>query len=143
MKYYKITLRYKPSTTELVYPENYQEDIGNKNYKHQSSLYYNEADGTPCLLMCIADKDAKDIVRDYVEDLTKTEAKELSEEYEARTEEITDEAKIRRLELKVAMEETLTADELKAIDPDDPTPGFGKTKILADKIDDYDEQGEQ
>ena len=131
MKYYKITLRQKPGSTELIYPERYQEEIGNYNAGH---LYYDEGD-TPMLLMCIRDKDANNIVREYVEEITEKEAKAISEAKERRIERITDEAKIRRLELKVARGKTLTAEEEKALNPNDPTPGFEKNKILADRID--------
>ena len=130
MKYYVVTLRQE--SNELIYPDNYQKDIGNYNTGH---LYYSEGEGKPKLLICIKDADAINIVRQYVEEITEAEAKAISEKNEKRTEEITDEARIRRIELKTRRGQKLTAEDLKAIDPDDPTPGFGKKKILADKID--------
>lgn len=132
MKYFKIILRQNPGSNELIYPDNYQKEIGDYNAGH---LYYSEGEGKPRLLMCIRDENAKGIVRDYVEEISEAEAKAISEANETRTEEITDEAKIRRIEIKARLRRALTPDEEKAIDPDDPTPGFNKRKILADRID--------
>ncbi|MHA1880049.1 MAG: hypothetical protein ACTSYG_06595 [Candidatus Heimdallarchaeota archaeon] len=129
MKFFKITLRQNPVTRELIYPTNYQAEIGNFNEGH---LYVKNR---PELIMCIKDENAKGIVREYVEEITEAEAKAISEANETRMEEITNEAKVRRIEIKTRIGRALTPDEERAIDPDDPTPGFGKKKILADKID--------
>lgn len=133
MKYFDITLRKAKGSTSLVYPANYQAEIG--DYA-QSHLYYDDDNGTSKLLLCIEDTDAVNIVRDYVVELTEAQAKTISEQHETRTETITDEAKVRRIELKVARGQALTADEEKAINPLDSTPGFGMRKILADRIED-------
>lgn len=74
------------------------------------------------------------VVRKDVEELTEAEAKAVSEANEVRQETVTDDAKIKRLTIKASAGIELTPDELKAIDPDDPTPGIGKREILADKI---------
>lgn len=128
MRYFKITLRQAPGSKELIYPEKYQAEIGNFNEGH---LYLKDE---PALVMCIKDENAGNIVRPYVEEITEEEIKAISEANEIRTEEITDEARIRRIELKAKLGQDITVKDKKAIDPDDPTPGFGKRKILADKI---------
>ncbi len=132
MKYYRITLRQNKGSTELIYPANYQSDIGNYNQNH---LYYDDVNGSHCLLISLKDVDAVNRVRTYVEEITEIEAKAISEANEIRTETITDEAKIRRIELNVARGLTLTTDDEKALDPNDPTSGFGKSEIFADRLD--------
>lgn len=71
---------------------------------------------------------------EQVTELTKEEAIAFSEKNERKIERVTDEGKIRRLEIKSRLGQTLTADELKALDPNDPTPGLEYNKILADKF---------
>ena len=131
MRYFNIILR-QDSNRELIYPVNYQAEIGNYSQGH---LYYDEGENNPCLLLCIRDKNVNNIIRKDVEEITEEEAKVISETKEIRKEIITDETKIRRIELKAKMGRVLTPDEEKAIDLNDPTPGFNMSKILADKID--------
>lgn len=131
MKYFKITLKQNKGSTTLVYPPNYQTEIGNNAVDH---LYYDENDN-PMLLLAIKDIDSTGVVRPDVVEVTEVEAKAISETNEVKTEKITDEAKIRRIELQVARGLPLTPDEEKALDPNDPTPGFGKSEIFSDRID--------
>ena len=138
MKYLKITLRRKVGNTKLIYPENYQAELGDFNFQHKGHLYYDDENGNSMLLLSIADKDWKEsMVRPYVEEITEVQAKEISEANETRTEQIVDEAKLRRIELKANLKQTLTQEELDAIDPEKPNSVFKISKILADKIDDY------
>jgi len=131
MKYLRINLKSNPGSNEIVYPVGYQAEIGNFAVDH---LYY-DVDGALKLLLCIPDKDYKDtMVKTDVEVINEVDAKAISEAKETRTETITDEAKIRRLEIKSRMGVAMTADEQKALDPQDPTPGFGVTEILADRV---------
>lgn len=131
MKYYKITLRQNAGSTQLIYPNRYQEEIGNFN---KEGFYYSDLD-QPMLLVSLNDKDANNIIREGVVEISESEARGISEQYQTRTEKITDEVKIRRIELKAKLGLSLTEDEIKAINPNDPTPGFSKEQILADKID--------
>jgi hypothetical protein len=118
----------------IVYPVNYQSEIGDFNRGH---LYYNDEKGNSFLLLSIEDADFNDnMIRDNVVEISETEAKTISEAHEVRTETVTDDAKVRRLTIKASLGQAFTVDELKAIDPDDPMPGFGRNKILADTIDD-------
>lgn len=130
MKYYRITLRQNEGDSRIIYPDRYQQEIGNFAQDH---LYYNDQDGSSKLLLCIPDK-YTNIVRGLVEEISKSEALLISQEHETKTEEINDEAKIRRIEIKSRIGLPLTASELKAIDPNDPTPGFVMKEILADRI---------
>ena len=137
MKYYRITLNKAHPNAPLEYPSginSYQENIGNFAKDH---LYYEE-DGVTKLLLTVEDESVvgKTIVQKDVEELTEQEAKAVSEANESRTETITDEAKIRRIEIKSRLRVALTEDEEKAIDPEDETSGFNKSKILADRIED-------
>ena len=130
MKYFNITLRKNQGSTTIVYPKNYQSEIGDFNAGH---IYY-DVDDTAMLLMCIKDKDANNIVRTDVEEITETEAKAISVKNEV-SEAITDEAKVRRLEIKAARGKSFTADEEKALDPNDETSGFSMARTLARRID--------
>jgi len=138
VKYLKITLRHEPGSTKLIYPENYQKDLGDFNFQHKGNLYYSDEDGKSMLLLSIADKDWKEsMIREYVEEITETNAKAISEANETRTEQIVDEVKLRRIELKAKLNQELTQDEVDAIDPEKPDSVFKTSKILADKIKDH------
>lgn len=128
MKYYKVTTG--KDGTRITYPINYQSEVGDKAVDH---LYY-EDQGKLYLLLLIPDKDAVNIIRSGVEELTEAEAAAISTTYETRLEKITDPAKIERIKIKISLNQTLTSEDLKALDPDDPTLGFGKEQILADRI---------
>ncbi len=138
MRYLKITLRRESGKTKLVYPENYQEELGNYNFQHKGHLYYNDENDNPMLILSIADDNWKEsMVRQYVEEITETDAKTISEANETRTEQIVNEVKLRRIELKVNLGQTLTQEEEDAMDPEKPNSVFETTKILADKIEDH------
>jgi hypothetical protein len=128
MKYYKITLDKNPKG--LVYPENYQSEVGDKAVDH---LYWDEGQQT-YLLLLIPDTE-KDIIRKGIEEITEIDAKSISTTNETKTEVVVDEVKLRRIELKAQLGQTLTKDELDATDITKPTSVFGTTKILAERID--------
>lgn len=132
MKYFNIELG-KNSAGELQYPANY-----NTFNKHiVDHLYYDANDKTNLLVVC---KDESDGMMDGVSgvtELTSEEAKTLADVHDpSDIEKITDTAKIERLKIKSALGVALTDDELKAIDPDDATPGIGKNKRLSRRIED-------
>lgn len=134
MKYYKITLHKSPGG--LKYPsgiKTYQSEIGDHALDH---IYYDgDSDPKTTHLLLVLPDNITGVVREDVEELTELAAKALSEKHEAREETVTDDAKIKRLTIKASAGMELTSDELKAIDPDDPTPGIGKKEILSDRID--------
>jgi hypothetical protein len=130
MKYLKINIvgDYKGG---MVYPLKYEEEVGAYATDH---LYYEEG-GYAKLLLCFTDASFKStMVRKGIEEISEADAIAISEANETRSEFIKDEAKLRRIELKVAMGETLTSDETVSTDISQPTSVFGTTKILADKI---------
>lgn len=130
MKYFKVRVRSKKGSTQMIYPKGYQDDVGPFAKDH---LYY-EDEGHQMLLLAIPDADAKKIVRKDIVEIKKAEAGAISEAKEPRTETITDEAKVRRLQIKAQLKQKFAPSELKALDPNDPTPGFSKSVIFADRM---------
>lgn len=134
MKFYVITLPYDNVARRMVYPSNYQIEIGDQAVDH---LYYKDGAVTKLLLL-IQDKDALVSLPGSVVEITEAEAITVSQANEQETERLTDPAKVQRLDILVrAGGHMLSADELKALDPDDPTPGVGKNLILASRIADH------
>ncbi len=132
MKFYKIKLPYDISNKKHLYPPNYDNLLGVHNIGH---IYYDDkADGIFTLLIIVPNNKALDTLPKNVEEISESEAIKIANEYEPRTEQITDEAKIRRIELKVRMGKSLTRDEQDAIDVDHPSSGFNMSKNLEDKI---------
>jgi hypothetical protein len=134
MKFYLITLPYDNVARKMVYPPNYQTQIGDQAVDH---LYYKDGAVTKLLLL-IQDKDALVSLPGSVVEILEAEAITISQANEQETERLTDPAKIQRLDILVrAGGHTLSADDLKALDPDDPTPGVGRNLILASRIADH------
>ena len=129
MKYLKISCGSNGSN--ITYPYRYEEEIGKFSIKH---LYYDDGLFLK-LLLCIPDKDyTSTMIRAGSEEITEAQAIAISESKQTRKETIKDEAKLRRIELKVAMGATLTKEESEATDITKPTSVFGVTSILADEI---------
>lgn len=132
MKYYDIQLQDKVKGP-MNYPEGipaYEAAVGSKAVDY---LYYHDANNLCHLLLCIPDQ-ITGIARQGVVEITAEQAALISETFEPKTEKITDEAKVRRLEIKAALGQEFTADELKAIDPNEDVPGFGFESTLASRI---------
>ena len=139
MKYIKVRVQ-KPSKgivyarrmglPTMIYPDGYSDlTFEQAGYVEKDEITY--------ILGSVKDDDSglpKVMESSDVTELTKAEAIVFSEENEKRIERITDEAKIRRLEIKAKYQKPLTKDEKKALDPNDPTPGIELGKILADKF---------
>ena len=131
MKYLKIHVRNNPGSNQMIYPVNYQTEIGNFAV---DSLYY-DVDGALKLLLCIPDKEYKEsMVRTDSEEITEVEVKAISEAKETRTEVIKDEAKVRRIEIYSRLGMVLTKEDQDAIDPTKPNAAFGTSEILADRV---------
>jgi hypothetical protein len=126
MKFLKITLGL--DGTSLVYPDRYQEEIGNFSVDH---LYA----GNDLVLVIPEDKFVSTMVREGVAEITEEEAKAISEANETRTEVIVNDATLRRLEIKSRIGTALTAAEKKMIDPAVDGGAIETTKILSDRID--------
>jgi len=134
MKYLKIIIN-EPVGGPMIYPDGYQSEIGNFAIEH---LYFdeNKLDNQSELLLAIKDADFKpEMIRDRVIEINETEAKAISEANETRVEEITDEAKVRRLEIKARLGMALTTEEADSIDPAKPDSVFTVSKIFSDRVD--------
>lgn len=133
MKYYKIALKKRP--VGLLYPTNYQRDIGDKAASSDAHVYYTDEQDNPFLLIAIKDDDAVGIVRERVEQISEAELRTLCDQYEAAPLRFSDEAEIERIKIKVLRGQSLTENEEKALDPDDETvPGFTRRKRMYDRI---------
>jgi len=71
---------------------------------------------------------------DIVE-LTRDEAIALGDTWTMSKERITDQTLVTSLLAKQARKETLTAEEIKSLDPNDPSPGLGMTPTFAEELD--------
>lgn len=133
MKFFKIAL--EKQATGLVYPIDYQRDIGDKAASNEAHVYYTDDEDNAFLLIAIKDVDAVDIVRDRVEEITESALKTLCDRYEPAPVRFSDEAEIERIKIKVLRGQELTATEEQALDPDDATvPGFTRRKRLYDRV---------
>lgn len=120
MKILKIEVL-KDNKGECIYPPGF---ISINCLEH---LYYDDLITNKTWLLVLINNIDIDKITDKtkVTELTIVETEILTNQYDPKTEVITDEAKIERLKLKVALGQELTVDEEKAIDQNDPTPGFG------------------
>lgn len=129
MKYFDITL--PKDIGGLTYPYKYNSEIAPYVVDH---LYY-KVDEAVHLLVAIKDVNAGNIARASVVLVAEAEAKAICDANERTEVMVNSEATVRLIELKVAKGETLTADEEKAIDPDDDSSvGFTRHKRMYDRI---------
>lgn len=129
MKYFKITLNKNPKG-EFIYPDNYQEEVGNFATDY---LYFDE-DNQSYLLLCIPNVKSGAILRNNIEEINESDVKAISEEHETKIEIVTDEIKLRRIELKAKLAQPLSIEEINAIDIEHPDSIFKKVEILSDRI---------
>jgi hypothetical protein len=132
MKYIKIEL--PKGKGGLEYPSGYNQ-LENFITDH---LYVDEKE-TEKTYLCLSIKDGVDwrVIlgnHDRIAELTKEEMVTFCEPYEQKREVITDEARVRRLTIKAQLGQQLTEEELKSLDPEDETPGFGLSKRFIDRI---------
>ena len=131
MKYYKIKL---PHTQGLGYryPPGYTSMIGIFNQAH---IYYqDEVDDMFTLLIAIPNQSALVELPANVSEVTEQEAITIAQKYDPSVEVITNEAVVQRLAIKAQLGQTFTAKELKAIDQNDPEPGFGMSENFEKRI---------
>ena len=134
MKYLKIHLPQEPGK-KMQYPDQYRAEIEPYIVDNSTHLYINDpAVNNDCFLLLIVSDECA-YKGDNVTYLTKAEMKVFSTPFEKKEERITNEAVLRRLEIKVKDGGSLTADEQKALDPADPTPGIEFNETFSDKID--------
>ena len=133
MKYFKIELG--RDENGLVYPANYQEEIGDKAVTGDAHVYYDDDDGNKFLLLAIRDVDSIGVAKDGVVEVSAVDAEQLSVDHEKVRTVFSDEAEVERIKIKVLRGQVLTTDEEKALDPtDDTITGFSKSKRLMDRI---------
>jgi hypothetical protein len=129
MKILKIRVRSDAKGT-MLYPPGFM-DI-----RCLESIYCDDVGANICwLVVAVEDKDVDKItdLKDVTE-LTTIEAGTFLEKYDPHDTEITDEGMVRAIEIKSQLGTALSATELKAIDPNDPTPGIQYRKRFVDKI---------
>ena len=129
MKYLKIRVR-ADEKGKMLYPQ------GFTSFQCLEHIYCDDA-GVCNLVVAIDDKNLVKITdMTDVKELTLTEAEVYLDKFDLRTTEITDEGMVRALEIKSNLGTPLSATELKAIDPNDPTPGIEYRKRFIDKVND-------
>jgi len=128
MKLLKIRLR--QTGNSIIYPE------GFLTFSCLEHLYYDDlSTGIAWLMVAIENENLmkiKNMTDVTIIDLV--EAEKISNEYNRRTEIYTDEIKIKRIDIKTRTGIALTSDELKALDPNDLTPGIGYKLTFIDKV---------
>jgi hypothetical protein len=129
MKYLQIRVR-SNEKGEMIYPDGFLQ------VRYLEYLYCDDTLArTTYMLVMIEDKELEKIkVLTDVEEMTKANISIFANSYEPITEQITDEAKVRRLEIKAKIGEKFTLDEMKAIDPADPVLGINYRKRFSDLI---------
>ena len=130
MKYFVVTVRSKPGDTTCYYPENYGDIL-----RITVADKYFEENGEFKRLHVIPDELAKTVavVRPDVVEVNEAEAQRVGIIGEPE-EVINDQAKVKRIEIKVALGQKLTVEDQKAIDPNDDTSGIVKRKNITHKI---------
>ena len=122
MKYYKIKLPHRVGLG-YQYPPNYTNSIGIFNQGH---IYYqDEIDDIFTLLIAIPDQNVLLDVPANIFEVSEQEAIDIGKKYDPSIEVITNDAVVQRLAIKAQLGQSLTATELKALDPRDSEPGFG------------------
>lgn len=129
MKILKIKVNSNISGT-MIYPK------GFLSFPCIEHIYCDELETGICwLIALIQNEDFEKIIdKTDVVEMTVTETETFLDKYEPLTTEITDEAMIRVIDIKTRAGVELSDRELKAIDPEDPTPGIQYKKRVIDKI---------
>ena len=135
MKYFVVTTRNQKGSTKVIYPDNYQSLLDVTIM--QGAFYFTDpSDGLWKRVHAVPDADCEAIRvlaggTNLVEEITEEDAFALSDTHQGGIR-VTDEARIRQIEIKQRGGETLTAEDSKALDPDDKSPGFGRNETLRD-----------
>ena len=138
MKYFVVTTKNLIGSTKVIYPDNYQ-TLLDVSVSEGSFYFSDDTDGGKYKRVHVVPDSQYSVASDFashkdVIEITEQDAFDLSDKYYAGTM-IDDEAQIRLIEIKTSLGQELSADEQKAIDPDDSTvKGFGKKDTLRDKI---------
>jgi hypothetical protein len=128
MKLLKIRVR-ADAFGGMIYPE------GFLSFSCLEYIYCDELETGICWLVVLISDENFDKITDKtdVEEIDVAKAEEFLDKYDLRKTEVTDEARIRAIEIKTAAVVPLSAEDLKALDPADSTPGIKYRKRFIDK----------
>ena len=119
MKLLKIRVR-SGEKGKMVYPEGF---LSVNCLEH---IYCDELETGICWLVVLADDKELDKMADQkdIEVLSVLDAETFTDKHDPRNTEVTDEAMLRAIEIKAKSAISLSATDLKALDPADSTPGI-------------------
>lgn len=130
MKILKIKILSDSFDGKMIYPD------GFLSFPCIEHIYCDELETGICWLVVLVNDEDISKIKDMtnITELTIAEAEAFTDRFDPKMEEVTDEVKIRRLEIMVKAGMELTDDEKKALDPNDPTPGIKYRKRFIDKV---------
>jgi hypothetical protein len=129
MKLLKIRVR-SDEKGNMSYPE------GFLTFNCLEHIYCDELETGVCwLVVLVEDKNLEKItdLKD-VEELTVLDAETFTDKHDPHNTEVTDEAMLRAIEIKANLAISLSATDLKALDPADSTPGIQYRVRFIDKV---------
>ena len=130
--FYKIKLPHTPGMG-YQYPSDYNNIISKYN---QSHLYYDDKnDGVFTLLIAIPELNKLSSLPTNVSEVTELEARKISDDYDPSVEIITNDAVVRRLEIKSQLGLPLSSKENDALDPTKNELGFGMSETFNARVD--------
>ena len=129
MKLLKIRVR-SDEKGKMIYPEGF---LSVNCLEH---IYCDELETGICWLVVLVDDKEMDKMADQkdIEELTVLGAETFTDKYDPRNTEITDEARVRAIEIKSKSSISLNSADLKALDPADSTPGIQYRVRFIDKV---------
>ena len=129
MKLLKIRVR-ADEKGKMIYPEGF---LSVNCLEH---IYCDELETGICWLVVLVDDKETDKMADQkdIEELTVLEAGTFVDKHDPHNTEVTDEAMLRAIEIKAKSAISLSATDLKALDPADSTPGIQYRVRFIDKV---------
>ena len=136
MKFLKIRLGHNNDRERTIkYPVGYH----NLFFKEAGYVWNTEPDNIDYVICALDEIENESTLTKFlelkeVEELTKEQARAFINQHIPIVETVTNDAVAKRLTIKASLGQEFTAKELKALDPEDPEPGFGKSENLANKL---------
>lgn len=129
MKLLKIRVR-ADEKGKMIYPEGF---LSVNCLEH---IYCDELETGICWLVVLVDDKETDKMADLkdVEELSVVDAGTFVDKHDPHNTEVTDEAMLRAIEIKAKSAISLSATDLKALDPADSTPGIQYRVRFIDKV---------
>jgi hypothetical protein len=131
MKVFEVAIKKDrtPDQCKLTWPEWW----GEVYQKVDVVAYQDEGKATEGAV-CVTDEDTWKTIAakkdSLITPLTATEANTKGRAWRQQVARVTDEQKVLLITAKAASGKALSADEKKALDPEDPTPGIGKSRLF-------------